>query len=168
MDYENEFNQHYINFLQMSLTFGKFKGKRLNEVPISYLLWLAGFDNNLKTLAETVMMNKDFDSCASWLCAANVETLEECENMLKRSFDDKVVPICIVGQDRAWWTVYTYNRRWVYLAREEFQSRGICRICLGKLVPIGLSRANGKEHPDWHGRTTHKGCWRNQKIAEQF
>ena len=45
-------------------------------------------------------------------------------------------------------------------ARQFAKDRNLCLHCLRRLVPIGDSRANGKAHPDWDGRTLHKRCYR--------
>lgn len=35
----------------------------------------------------------------------------------------------------------------------------LCHWCGGKLVPIGHSRMNGRNHNDWDRRRLHKKCW---------
>ena len=44
--------------------------------------------------------------------------------------------------------------------RQYARDRSLCLHCLRRLVPIGDSRANGKAHPDWEGRTLHKQCYK--------
>jgi hypothetical protein len=34
-----------------------------------------------------------------------------------------------------------------------------CQYCGGTLVPVGHSRANGADHPDWKQRKYHKKCY---------
>lgn len=34
-----------------------------------------------------------------------------------------------------------------------------CEFCNKKIVPIGNSRKNGKNHSDWYNRKYHKKCW---------
>lgn len=43
---------------------------------------------------------------------------------------------------------------------EERKKAGMCLHCGKKLVPIGRSRANGKDHDDWDEREYHKKCWK--------
>lgn len=142
------------------LPFGKYKGKELKDVPTDYIAWLAGFENTIRSLAETIMLNSEFDLCATWIRNSGVKTIEECEDMLHNSFNDGIMPNCIVGVTRPWWYTYLHHKEWVYRARDEFRTRKLCHICLRPIVPIGLSRKNGREHLDWEDRTTHKSCWR--------
>lgn len=150
----------------MSVPFGKYKGHSLHLLPDEYVLWLAGFDNSIDHLAETVMLNQDFDACAKWIRTAGVETTEECKETLTNSFRDGVMPDCIVGVNRPWWFVYLNHRNWIYRARDEFKARGLCAVCLTPLVPIGTSRKNGYKHHDWAGRIKHKQCWRNEQFEK--
>lgn len=34
-----------------------------------------------------------------------------------------------------------------------------CKLCEGRLVPIGNARINGADHYDWNTRLYHKKCW---------
>ncbi len=43
----------------------------------------------------------------------------------------------------------------------------LCHHCLGRLVPIGNARANGKAHGDWGTRRYHKKCWREKMTEEE-
>ena len=152
----------------MALTFGKYRGKRLNEVPSEYLVWLAGFDNKFETVAENVMYC-DCNLCASFKRNSGATTLEECEEVLRRSIDkDGVVPFCVQGPSRPWWVTYALHKDWVMNARREVKNRRICTVCLKTIVPVGHARLNGKDHPDWEGRTTHKECWKNTRMYDEF
>ena len=146
----------------MSIPFGEYKGQQLDQLPIEYVVWLAGFDNTISLLAETVMLNKDYDTCAKWISNSGVETTEECEAALRQSFEQGIFPICVEGPTQSWWKVYTYHKPWIYRARDTFRARGICRICFKRLVPIGNARINGRPHGDWGERTMHKSCWRSK------
>jgi len=42
-----------------------------------------------------------------------------------------------------------------------------CEYCNGTLVPIGSSRANGKNHADWANRRLHKKCWKEVQESER-
>ena len=152
----------------MSLPFGKYIGQPLTSVPNEYLVWLAGFGNTIDRLAETVMLNREFDACADWIKTANIETTEECKNTLIASFRDGVMPNCIVGESRSWWLVYLRHKPWIYHARDEVKKRYICVTCLTRLRPIGTSRLNVYNHHDWEGRIMHKQCWIRQKIANEI
>ena len=76
------------------LPFGKYKGQPLSLVPIEYLLWLAGFDNNVKRLASDVF-NCDCKACSAFYETSNSETEEDVQTALQACFNDGVVPICI-------------------------------------------------------------------------
>lgn len=152
----------------MTLPFGKYNGQPLTSVPNEYLAWLSGFGNTIDGLAETIMLNRDFDACAKWIKNANVETIEDCKNTLISSFHDGVMPSCIVGESRSWWLVYLRHKPWIYRARDEFKRRYLCVVCLTSLRPIGTSRLNGYKHDDWEGRIMHKQCWRRQKIMNEI
>lgn len=43
----------------------------------------------------------------------------------------------------------------------------LCVSCGKKLVPIGLSRYNGKLHPDWDSCRQHKKCWLECKKYDE-
>ena len=145
----------------MALTFGRYRGKRLQEVPDEYVVWLAGFENNFKNLATTVM-SCECKACLSFKHNSGSTTVEECEEVLRRSIDeDGVVPFCVCGPSKPWWTTYAAHKDWVMNARREVTLRRICTVCYKKLVPVGHDRLNGKDHPDWNGRTMHKNCWKN-------
>jgi uncharacterized protein (DUF3820 family) len=155
-------NSIYLIF-NMTLPFGKHKGQPLILLSNEYVVWLSGFGNTIDNLAETIMLNQDFEVCKRWIKNANVETIDECKNSLISSFRDNVLPDCIVGtENRSWWWVYIHHKEWIYRARDEFKSRHLCSVCLTPLRPIGTSRRNGYKHHDWEGRTMHKQCWKNQ------
>ena len=44
----------------------------------------------------------------------------------------------------------------------------ICLACHKKLVPIGTSRKNGKNHADWRNRQYHKACWKELNWYDDF
>lgn len=140
------------------LPFGKYKGQPLLLVPDDYLVWLAGFEKSLEALATDVF-ECDCANCERFYSNSNSETVEDVVNAIRALIHDGQLPICIHEEDRAWWTVYIKYRSWIYSAREEFKTRGICRACFKPLVPIGSHRRNGKAHGDWEGRTLHKQCW---------
>lgn len=143
------------------LPFGKYKGHPLYRVPAEYLVWLAGFDNSLVRLASSVF-RCDCAKCEQFYTNSNSETEEDVYNSIRNCFNDGVLPICIHEEDQSWWWIYMSHRDWIYKAREEFKSLGICRACFKRLVPIGTCRQNGKEHDDWEGRTLHKQCWKGR------
>ena len=43
-----------------------------------------------------------------------------------------------------------------------------CSMCLKPLKAIGYARKNGKPHADWHTRTLHKKCWKEQKETTRL
>lgn len=43
-----------------------------------------------------------------------------------------------------------------------------CSECGKKLVAIGLSRKNGKSHPDWDSRKMHKKCYAKYRERRRF
>ena len=45
-------------------------------------------------------------------------------------------------------------------ARAHIDDAKLCWHCLGRLVPVGDARANGRDHADWTARVLHKRCWR--------
>ncbi len=144
-----------------TLPFGKYKGTTLEQLPSEYLLWLAGYDYNIRDLAEQ-LSDCGCDLCVKYRTLSGCSTPEECESFLDQSFRDKVVPNFIQGQSKPWWTIFALYRNWVFKARDEFKKRHICRDCLKKLVPIGTSRRNGAWHNDWDDRLLHKQCWKNR------
>lgn len=149
----------------MSLTFGRYRGKRLQEVPIDYLAWLASPHYTFKGLAEAIIECKCY-KCKSFKYNSGATTEEECEEVLRRSIiEDGVVPMCICGSSEAWWNTYARHSDWVMNARRELSNRRICAICLKTLVAIGHGRLNGKDHSDWKERTMHKECWWQSACA---
>lgn len=70
---------------------------------------------------------------------------------------DKAHPGKCYGCEMASRVSDEYNRR--LRERREEAKKGYCEYCGGRLQPIGLSRANGKTHPDWGTRRYHKKCW---------
>lgn len=159
-----DFERACVQFL-MALPFGKYKGLQLSQVPPDYLVWLSGFGRSLETLASNVF-DCDCDDCNQFVVNSNSETQEEALNSIRDCLNHGIVPACLHSdEERIWWKVYMFHRDWIYKARDEFKLRGICRICLKHLVPIGQSRWNGAVHPDWEGRTTHKQCWKREKFG---
>lgn len=47
-------------------------------------------------------------------------------------------------------------------------TKRICEMCKGTLVPIGRARSNGKDHDDWADRKYHKRCWVYKKRYEEM
>lgn len=44
-----------------------------------------------------------------------------------------------------------------------------CKYCEKKLVPIGHTRSNGKNHKDWNSRKFHKCCFKIiMNLPEQY
>ena len=104
----------------MTLPFGKHKGQPLSLLSDEYILWLAGFENTIDNLAETVMLNQEFEVCKKWIKNTNVESIDDCRNVLISSFRDKVLPDCIVGKEKqSWWWVYIHHKDWIYRARDD-------------------------------------------------
>jgi hypothetical protein len=141
------------------LPFGKNKGQPLILLSNEYVAWLAGFENSIEKLAYRVL-NCDCRSCSQFITVSNSSTQEDVFNTIRLCFEQGTLPICIHEDERAWWWIYMSHRGWVYKARDEFKRRGICRICMKRLVPIGDRRKNGAYHLDWDDRVTHKSCWR--------
>jgi len=42
--------------------------------------------------------------------------------------------------------------------------QGVCLACGNRLVPVGRSRTNGKDHDDWNDREYHKKCWKGLEL----
>lgn len=55
----------------------------------------------------------------------------------------------------------------VAAAREHARQRRLCYLCCGRLVPIGVARANGRTHKDWLSRHYHKACWKDILVARR-
>lgn len=166
------------------LPFGKHEGKRLDKVPINYVVWLAGkrvndskdhpiTRNVLADLADTVWMNRNAgcacddkkcndpdyhtSSCYAYcLGATREETKRKCKS---RILNDEVT-FRAASSLRPWlWVDGNYPGEVAY-ARRYLEMCNRCFVCGRKLVAVGHDRANGKDHPDWPARKLHKKCWK--------
>lgn len=54
---------------------------------------------------------------------------------------------------------------YVDAARKYCDAERLCLKCFRKLTPVGHSRENGRDHPDWATRTLHKKCY-SESLAE--
>jgi len=43
-----------------------------------------------------------------------------------------------------------------------------CELCEKRLVPIGQSRKNGKDHRDWDSRRFHKKCVEPYRVQKEL
>ena len=169
------------------LSFGKYCGKKLHQVPWEYVRWLSGYMNNgrsvvtewLKDSAESLMDVIDDEEAAKRHVLENYGikdfpwkrgmTHAEVRTMLYNGWNTGVIKK--VHWDTygimAWKYVYNHQTEAIgkacdYLLRE----RRICCYCGERLVPIGSARANGRGHDDWHGRKLHKTCYRRVMFCE--
>lgn len=166
----------------ITLNFGKHKGKRLDDCPTAYILWLSNrelqggypIENAMETEIYDAIWSQRETILASCFCGKNVpignhdsmcygsvlgstfqETLNKMTSLIE-SQEDKF-RLATRLQPLHW---VIKNRPNVVKAARDYLDQGLCWHCQGKLVPIGNSRANGKEHDDWPSRRLHKQCWK--------
>jgi len=130
------------------LNFGKYRGKRLTEIPNAYLGWLTMWD------------------CAS-ICCEDSDCEGECGNVEKvRRFtrtkcsswcsDPDYVCDCSRCTSLAFLQKQTDI---VAAARRLVTTKRLCCHCWTVMPSVGNDRSNGKPHLDWSSRFLHKKCW---------
>ena len=120
----------------MILDFGKYQGHDITSVPLSYLKWLCCYD-----------------MCFVCKCPDNDYSGCECEEFTLCKRNDYQT----ANRDY----LYHTKRHVIDCARKLAKERKLCLHCFKKLIPIGLSRVNGKDHADWDTRYLHKKCWKS-------
>ena len=120
------------------LDFGKYKGYSVESVPSEYLKWLCCYDIGFSCNCTdgSVCECKVFDT----LC----------------KYDD------YQGSGRNY--LYENKRNIIECARKIAREKKKCLHCFKRLVPIGFSRGNGKNHDDWDTRFLHKKCWKELRY----
>lgn len=162
------------------LSFGKHYGKTLSEVPVDYVVWLAGYQlregtfyraldlevehvwNNRESLLSScfcgndVPIGKHDSNCYGFVLR---ETQDATRAALIECGLNKTATFRYDGTLKAWMWV-NHNHPEMVTAANDFLS-GKCFVCGGRLVPIGTARSNGRTHDDWDTRKMHKKCWRS-------
>lgn len=124
----------------MILTFGRYKGQRIENVPTDYLRWLCRWNHSYdKTRTPRL---REHDAVEAW-------TL-------------------FCGDIRS--TRYLWERQpeAISAARQYVRQARLCHRCFQKLVPIGNHRNNGAWHEDWEGRYLHKICWKEIVVQSEL
>lgn len=143
-------------FGSVELTFGKHKGKTLmevNKIDRAYIRWLCDVPETvIRTLADTEGYQYLPDASAA-------------RHFIERAWETPIKTWMSKNPDNrdvaSVWTMSSYSSE-VWAAIDfmaECKSKKMCQRCLGRLMPIGHGRANGKDHADWAGREFHKACW---------
>ena len=118
----------------MKLSFGKYKGERLYDVPPTYLFWLTCWELD-EDRVVAVWSHYDGYNYKEKIS----DYLEDCPSARRYLIENHL--------------------HVVWEARKVFERKRICAHCFGKLVPVGTARRNGKAHRDWSSRKLHKSCW---------
>jgi hypothetical protein len=155
----------------MVLTFGKYKGRAISQVPDEYLRWLCQWCTIDSDEGRLVLANvadeeiADLDYFALEFAKQSPTAAEAAMEWLesKQTWGDGLALMKAMGWKpvAALWLSINH---WpvVVAARKEFRRRCICFRCLGRLVPIGSARLNGAAHDDWDARLFHKCCWKEE------
>lgn len=171
------------------IPFGKHRGKPITEVPFEYLVWLAGFEFNgkhkdMRRQRTSATVLDDIIQCFWENCyprddgthafedkggnrhqaesRADVEAWVHSEILV----NPHLFYFGKANTYRAYLYVEDNYPEWPDLAEDELVRRKCCLHCGRRLMPIGYSRSNGKEHADWDGRMLHKKCWK--ELCEDY
>ena len=129
------------------LDFGKHKGRAIRELPTEYLAFLCCYEHEVAHGSDNVE-RVDRRGGTTERYGADPSFSREFQRYGSRQDP---------GPTEWLWENKADTIR---AARQFAKDRNLCLHCLRRLVPIGDSRANGKAHPDWDGRTLHKQCYK--------
>lgn len=178
----------------MILPFGKYRGMEIENVPFTYVVWVAGkavgccrkraiIENVLDDLVRTIWMRR----FQPWNCHCG-EALDQvdkscheldcmgcCAESTLAKTREKTIELIFHRNatfDEAeklysWMWVYRHHPAVVQEAATFVEQAGCCYACGGHLVPIGHLRENGADCKDWTTRRLHKQCWKELEIDKE-
>jgi uncharacterized protein (DUF3820 family) len=160
------------------LDFGKYRGRRLGDVPFWYLRFLSLWRwreghlvDIMQEYIESQTQEYNFSGGMSRLDATGARALQDLYNFARAGeihhackvirLHQKLLAGAVRVSDFIASRLFVRTDKSDYMdaARAILMHRRLCMECGGPLVAIGSARENGAPHDDWEGRVLHKKCW---------
>jgi hypothetical protein len=156
------------------LDFGRYEGERFHDIPMHYILWLAGLSltdrgkevDDLETVATIIWKRSKGNMNADCECTQKHQL--DCDYVILRPTTDGTYDALLrfIETDDCKHSCFQYLKHLGKYAEARDEARvylraecNRCWDCGRPLQPIGNRRKNGANHPDWDERRLHKQCW---------